>query len=82
MVLHSAVRTVFEWDKNSGGSRGLARGKQIAQLSSSFFVNMGLLSNPAGSRVSVSSAQVVETMTFGNHKIVDGLFANLKDELF
>ncbi|MBL8818791.1 MAG: DNRLRE domain-containing protein [Planctomyces sp.] len=73
--------TVFEWDRNSGGVHGPARGKIVAQLSSSFYMNLNLLSTPAGSSVSVTSSQVIETMNFGNHKVIDGLFSSLKDEL-
>lgn len=73
--------TVYEWDRISGGTNGPAGGRQIAKLSASFYINTDLLFRPRSATVSVASGQSVSGINFGNHKVVDGLFSSLTNEL-
>ncbi len=72
---------LHEWDKNSGGMKGLARGKIIAQLSSSVYLNPRLLYSPANATVNVLSGSIINDRHFGNHKLLDGLFSSLVGQI-
>ncbi|MFN8711033.1 MAG: SdrD B-like domain-containing protein [Planctomyces sp.] len=72
---------IFEWDGRSGGTRGLVNGKSIAQLSSSFYVNLNLLFASRTATVSASAESLSQNVIFGNHKVSDGFFAALSNEL-
>jgi hypothetical protein len=72
---------LYDWDRNSGGSHGPARGTLIAELSPSFFLNPSLLVRPAGTTVSVLSNDFLNSLNFGNHKVEEGLFGRVADEL-
>jgi len=73
--------TLFKWDKNSGGARGHVAGTQIAQLSSSVYLNPNLLYSPSNSNVTVIAGSVINDRHFGNHHVIDGVFAGLAGQL-
>ncbi len=72
--------TVFEWDKNSGGNRGLVRGRQVAQLSSNCYLNLNLLFSPTSTSRTISSGQNV-ALSVGSMRVLDSLFASLSGQL-
>jgi hypothetical protein len=72
---------LYEWNRNSGGTNGPAQGTFVARLSSSFYLNPLLLTNPVGTTVSVLSNEAIDNLNFGNHKVEEGLFSRLADEL-
>ena len=74
--------TVFEWNMNSGGTRGPASGRQVAQLSASFFLNLNLLFQPKSTSITLSSLQNQKPLNLGSCKVVDSLFASLAHEIF
>lgn len=71
---------VFHWDKNSGGRLGLVRGKFIAQLSGSFFVNLGLLFQPPAATFSLQSAQTLQR-SLAQANLIDTVFSSIASEL-
>ena len=74
--------TVFEWNMNSGGVRGPAAGRQVAQLSASFFLNLNLLFQPKSTSVTLSSQQIQKPLNLGSCRVLDSLFASLANEIF
>ncbi|MFN9717636.1 MAG: hypothetical protein ACK58L_03020, partial [Planctomycetota bacterium] len=72
--------TVFEWDKNSGGNRGLVKGRQVAQLSSTSYLNLNLLFNPVSASRTINGGQNL-SVSVGSMKILDSLFASLSGQL-
>ena len=73
--------TLFKWDQKSGGARGNAVGTQIAQLSSSVYLNLNLLFSPSNSNVTVIAGSVINDRHFGNHHVIDGVFSALAGQL-
>lgn len=73
--------SLYEWDKNSGGSHGLVHGTQVAQLSSSIYLNPSLLNSSANSTVTVVSGSVISDRNFGNHHLLDGVFSSLAGQI-
>ncbi len=73
--------TLFKWDQKSGGTRGNVAGTQIAQLSSSIYLNPNLLYSPSNSRVTVIEGSVINNRHFGNHRVLDGVFSSLAGQL-
>jgi hypothetical protein len=71
---------VFQWDKNSGGRLGLVRGKLIAQLSGSFFVNLGLLFQPPAASFSLQSAQTLQR-SLAQASLIDTVFSSIASEI-
>lgn len=72
--------TVFEWDKNSGGNRGLVRGRQVAQLSSTCYLNLSLMYSPVSTQQSISGGQTLNR-SLGSMRVLDSLFASIADQL-
>lgn len=72
---------LFKWDQRSGGKHGNVSGTQIAQLSSSTYLNLNLLYSPKNSNVTVIAGSVINDRHFGNHEVIDGVFAALADQL-
>jgi hypothetical protein len=72
---------VLEWDKNSGGVRGPARGRFVAQLSSSEFLNLNLLFRPVSTSVTLHSQQSAGQLLLGSCRVLDSVFASLAGEL-
>lgn len=68
---------LYEWNKNSGGSNGPAKGTKIAQLSGSVYLNPNLLFTPSNSTVTVVSGSVIDNRYFGNHNLLDGVFSSI-----
>lgn len=73
--------TIFEWDRSSGGANGPAAGRQIAKLSASFYINPDLLFRPRSTTISVTNGQAIAGLHFGSHRVADGLFSSLTNEL-
>ena len=73
--------TLFRWDQKSGGTRGSVVGTQVAQLSSSVYLNPNLLYSPSNSRVTVITGSVISDRHFGNHHVTDGVFSALADQM-
>ena len=73
--------TLYEWNKNSGGTNGPARGTKIAELSGSVYLNPKLLYSPSNSAVSVVSGSIFNDRYFGNHKLLDGVFSALANQI-
>ena len=73
--------TLFKWDQKSGGTRGNVAGTQIAQLSSSGYLNPNLLYSPSNSNVTVIAGSVINDRHFGNHRVIDGVFSALAGQL-
>ncbi len=73
--------SLYEWDKNSGGKNGPARGTQIAQLSGSVYLNPNLLHAPSNSAVTVTSGSIVSDRNFGNHNLLNGVFSSLVGQI-
>ncbi len=73
--------TLYEWDKNSGGTNGPARGTQISQLSGGVYLNPNLLYSPSNSKVTVVSGSIINDRYFGNHKLLDGVFSSLAGQI-
>ncbi|MEY2725914.1 MAG: hypothetical protein RLZZ458_1781 [Planctomycetota bacterium] len=71
---------VFQWDKNSGGRLGQVRGKLIAQLSGSFFVNLGLLFQPPAATFSLQSAQTLQR-SVSQASLIDSVFSSIAGEI-
>jgi hypothetical protein len=71
---------VFEWDKNSGGTRGLVKGRQVSQLSSTFYLNLNLLYSPVTTQRIVQGGQTI-SRGLGSMRILDSLFASIGDQL-
>jgi hypothetical protein len=73
--------TVFKWDQKSGGTRGSLVGTQVAQLSSSIYLNPNLLYSPSNSKVTVIGGSIINDRHFGNHHVIDGVFSALAGQL-
>ena len=73
--------TLYEWNRNSGGKNGPARGTLIAQLSGSVYLNPKLLYSPSNSTVSVVNGSIVNDRNFGNHNLLDGVFSSLAGQI-
>jgi hypothetical protein len=73
--------TLFRWDQKSGGTHGNVAGKQIAQLSSSVYLNPNLLYSPSNSQVTVIGGSIINDRHFGNHHVIDGVFSALDGQL-
>lgn len=73
--------SVFEWDKNSGGSRGLVRGRQVGQLSSACFLNLDLLFSPPSNSITLQSQRVRSALNLGSCRVLDSVFASLAGEI-
>jgi len=71
---------VFEWDRNSGGTRGLVKGREIAQLSGSFYVNLNLLFKPASTRITAVSGQV-SSLNLSQAKLIDTVFSSIASQI-
>jgi hypothetical protein len=71
--------TIYEWDRNSGGANGLAKGTQIGRLSGSYYLNLNLLFRTVPSTVTVQSHQHT-SVNLGSVRVVDSLFASLAGE--
>ncbi len=74
--------TVFEWNKNSGGAIGPAAGRHVAQLSSSFFLNLNLLFQPRSTSITLTSRLDLDPLNLGSCTVIDSLFASLAGEIF
>lgn len=72
--------TVFEWDKNSGGNLGQVKGRQVAQLSSTSYLNLNLLYSPVSTQRTVTGGQTA-SLSLGSMKALDSLFASIADQL-
>ena len=73
--------TLFKWDQKSGGTRGNVAGTQIAQLSSSVYLNPNLLYSPSNYNVTVIAGSIINDRYFGNHHVIDGVFSGLAGQL-
>lgn len=73
--------TLYEWNRNSGGKNGPARGTKIAQLSGSVYLNPNLLFSHPDSTVTVVSGSIVDDRNFGNHNLLDGVFSSLAGQI-
>ena len=73
--------TLYEWNRNSGGTNGPARGTKIADLSGSVYLNLDLLFSPSNSAVTVVSGSIVNDRNFGNHNLLDGVFSSLAPQI-
>ncbi len=64
--------SLYEWEVGTGRLQGL-RGTLIAQLTSAFYDNLSLLTDPDAALISVSVRSGVETadVLFGNHQFLD-----------
>lgn len=71
---------IFEWDRNSGGTRGLVRGREIAQLSGSYYVNLNLLFKPASTRINAVSGQV-SSLNLSQAKLIDTVFSSIASQI-
>ena len=73
--------TLYEWNRNSGGKNGPARGTKIAQLSGSVYLNPNLLYSPSNSTITVVNGSIVNDRHFGNHNLLDGVFSSLAGQI-
>ena len=73
--------SVYDWDRNSGGAKGVANGTLIARFSSGYYLNLSLLVNPVNGALHATAGSLLDGGDFGNYRIVDGLFAEIADDL-
>jgi hypothetical protein len=71
--------TIYEWNRNSGGVNGPAKGTQVGRLSSSYYLNLNLLYRAVPSTLTVQSHQS-SSVNLGTLRVVDSLFASLAGE--
>lgn len=73
--------TLYEWNRNSGGQHGPARGTKIAQLSGSVYLNPNLLYSPSVSTITVVNGSIVNDRHLGSHNLLDGVFSSLAGQI-
>jgi len=72
--------TVFEWNRASGGAAGTVKGRQVAQLSSSFYLNLNLLYQPVSTTAMIQGNQAI-ALDLGACRLSDSLFADISNLL-
>lgn len=72
---------LYDWDRRSGGAKGVVNGTLLAKLSPGFYLNLNLLISPPLSTVQATAGTQLNGGDFGNHRVADGLFSELTDEL-
>ncbi|MEZ6039264.1 MAG: DNRLRE domain-containing protein [Planctomycetaceae bacterium] len=73
--------SIFEWDRRSGGAKGLVNGTLVAQTSSSCYLNMELLFAPAAKVLKAPAGAILNTVSFGNLRLIDSLFGEIESQL-
>jgi hypothetical protein len=71
--------SLYEWEVGTGRLQGL-RGTLVAQLTSAFYDDLSLLTDPDAALISVSARSGVKTadVLFGNHQLLDDLITGLE----
>lgn len=67
---------IFQWDRISGGTKGLVKGSQIASVPGSVYLNLNLLFRPVSSRLNMAPAQTT-LLNLAQTRLLDTVFAGI-----
>lgn len=71
---------IFQWDRISGGTKGLVKGTQIAKVPGSVYLNLSLLFRPVNTRLTVASAQT-SLLNLAQTRLLDTVFAGIAQQI-
>jgi hypothetical protein len=71
---------IFQWDRLSGGTRGLVKGTQVGKVSGSVYLNLNLLFRPAGTRLTLNAEQS-SLLNLAQARLLDTVFAGIAQQI-
>jgi hypothetical protein len=71
---------IFQWDRLSGGTRGLVKGTQVGKVSGSVYLNLNLLFRPASTRLTLNAEQS-SLLNLAQTRLLDTVFAGIAQQI-
>lgn len=71
---------IFQWDRLSGGTKGLVKGTLVAKVPGSVYLNLNLLFRPVSTRLTMAATQST-LLNLAQTRLLDSVFASLAQQI-
>jgi len=71
---------IFQWDRLSGGNKGPVKGKLVAIVPGSVYLNLNLLFRPASTRLTIAASQST-LLNLAHTRLLDSVFAGIAQQI-